>query len=185
MTQVLADATKNLTDLTDPDAALTALGVTAAAKTLLVAATTALIRAAFGATAIGESLITAASATVARTALSHNKEYLPVYVPTLVGTGVTRIISPYTGTVTLIRGNISAALLTGNAVLTGKVNAATITNGAMTFTQAGSAAGDKFTATPTSNNTVTAGDELSLTLSGSQSNAAAFSNCYWEITRTA
>ena len=49
MTQVLADATKNLTDLTDPDAALTALGVTAAAKTVLVATTTALIRAAIGA----------------------------------------------------------------------------------------------------------------------------------------
>ena len=53
-------------------------------------------------------------------------------------------------------------------VLTGKIGSTAITNGVVTCTQAASAIGSVFSATPTAANTVAAGDNLNFTLSGTQ-----------------
>lgn len=128
-----------------------------------------------------------ASAVTARTNLSVNKEYIPLRVTTLVGSGVYRTICKYAGTVTLIDSIIEGLLTTGDATLQAKLNGSNIgstTTGLITITQSGSAAGDKDSASPlTTNITVAVGDELSLTVGGSNATATA-ANCWFEITRS-
>lgn len=129
-----------------------------------------------------------ANATTARTNLAVNKVYVPLRVSTLVGSGVYRVISKYAGTVTLVDSIIEGVLTTADATLQAKLNGSNIgstTTGLITITQAGSAAGDKDSASPlTTNITVAVGDELSLTVGGTNATATA-ANCWFEITRTA
>lgn len=107
-----------------------------------------------------------ASAATARSNLGANKVVVAVHVETLVGTGVTRVVSPVAGTVSKIWSVIEGALTTGNATLTGKIGAAAITDGAITIAQVASAAGDVDSATPSAAKTVAAGDVLSVTCGG-------------------
>lgn len=79
---------------------------------------------------------------------------------------VLRIVSPVAGTVDKIYSVLNAALATGNATLTGKIGAAAITNGAITITEAGSAAGDIDSASPSAQKTLAVGDILSITGGG-------------------
>ena len=79
---------------------------------------------------------------------------------------VHRVVSPVAGTIEKIQSVINGALTTGNATLTGKINTTAITSGALTITQAGSAAGDVDVATPTAANVVAVGDVVSVTVSG-------------------
>lgn len=138
---------------------------------------------------IGTDLVGGAAATVVaqRTALGINKEYIPLRVTTLVGSNVYRVISKYAGTITRIDSIIEGILTTGDATLQAKLNGSNIgstTTGLITITQAGSAAGDKDSATPaTTNITVAVGDELSLTVGGTNATATA-ANCFFEVTRT-
>lgn len=124
-----------------------------------------------------------ANATTARTNLAVNKQYVPLRVATLVGTGVYRVISKWAGTLSLIDSIIEGALTTGNATLTAKINGVAVITGVITITQAASAAGDKDTCTPSAANTVAVGDELSLTVGGTN-DAVVVANCWFEITRT-
>lgn len=94
-------------------------------------------------------------------------------VDTLVGTATKRVVCPIAAKVVSINTVIEGALATGDAVLTGKISGTAITDGVVTITQAGSAAGDVDTATPSAANVAAAGDTLDLTLSGTQSNAVA------------
>lgn len=111
------------------------------------------------------------SAATARANLGANKVVLSMRIPTLVGTGVHRMVSPVAGEVSKIWSVIDGALATGNATLTGKINASAITNGAVTITQAASAAGDIDSATPTAAKTIAVGDILSFTVGGTNTNA--------------
>lgn len=113
-----------------------------------------------------------ASAATARANIGANKVALSTRVTTLVGTGVYRIVSPVAGTITKIWSVIDGVLTTGNATLTGKIGATSITNGLITITQAGSAAGDVDSATPTALNTVAVGDVLSVTVGGTNATAS-------------
>jgi hypothetical protein len=79
---------------------------------------------------------------------------------------VLRIVSPVAGTVDKIYSVLNDALATGNASLTGKIGAVAITNGALTITEAGSAAGDIDSATPSAAKTLAVGDILSFTGGG-------------------
>lgn len=112
-----------------------------------------------------------ASAATARANIGANKVAVTVRVPTLVGTGVTRIVSPVAGQVNKIWSVIEGALATGDATLTGKIGAAAITDGVVTITEAGSAAGDVDSATPSAAKTVAVGDVLSVTCGGTNTNA--------------
>jgi hypothetical protein len=97
-----------------------------------------------------------------------DKHILEIRDIDLVGanTEVKRVVSPVAGTIAKIYSTINGALTTGDATLTGKIGAAAITNGAITITQAGSAAGDVDVATPTAARTVAAGDVISVTVGG-------------------
>jgi hypothetical protein len=67
---------------------------------------------------------------------------------------------------TSIDTRLSGALTTGNATLTAAIGGVAVTNGAVTITQAGSAAGDIDVATPTAARTIAAGQVLSITPGG-------------------
>lgn len=82
---------------------------------------------------------------------------------------VLRVVSPVAGTVDKIYSVLNAALATGDATLTGKIGASAITNGAITITESGSAAGDVDSASPSAAKTVAVGDVLSITGGGSSS----------------
>ena len=96
---------------------------------------------------------------------------------------VVRWAAPLAGTITLIKAVIDGALTTGNAVLTGKIGSTSITGGAVTCTQAASAAGSVFTATPSAANVLAVGDVLSFTVSGTQ-DAAKFAKITIAFTPT-
>ncbi|MER9017360.1 hypothetical protein [Mesorhizobium sp. M0898] len=97
--------------------------------------------------------------------------FVPVRVATLVGANVYRNVSAYAGRVTKIMSVTEGVLTTGDATLTGKINGVAITTGVVAITQAGSAAGDKDEAVPTAANVVAIGDELSLTVGGTNASA--------------
>jgi hypothetical protein len=77
-----------------------------------------------------------------------------------------RIVSPVAGTLSKIWSVIDGALTTGNATLTAAINGTPVTNGVVTITEAGSAAGDVDSATPSAANAVAVGDVITLTPGG-------------------
>lgn len=85
--------------------------------------------------------------------------------------GVYGFASPFAGTITKIQAWMKGALTVGDAVLTGSIGGVAITNGVVTCTQAGSAAGSIFTANPTAANTVAVGSNVKFVVSGSESAA--------------
>jgi hypothetical protein len=95
---------------------------------------------------------------------------------------VYRAVSPVSGVITKIRSVLDlGALATGDATLTGKIGATAITNGVITITQAGSAAGDVDVATPTAANLVAAGDVISFTVGGTNTGNTAQAHIVVEI----
>lgn len=96
--------------------------------------------------------------------------YINMIMDDISTAGSSWVVSPVAGTISLIQCVIDGAIITANAVITGKINGASITNGVITVTQAGSAAGDVDTATPTAANTVAVGDKISMTTNGASGN---------------
>jgi hypothetical protein len=113
---------------------------------------------------------------------ANRRVFVPVRVTTLVGANVYRQISIHAGRVVKIWSVIEGVLTTGDATLTGAINGAAITTGVIIITQAGSAAGDKDSCNPTALNIVAPGDELSLTVGGTNATASA-ANAIFEIER--
>lgn len=73
----------------------------------------------------------------------------------------------FAGTITALRTVLKAgAVSTNDAVCTFKIGSTAITNGAITITASGSAAGDVDSATPSAANTFTAEQYLAVTVSG-------------------
>lgn len=120
---------------------------------------------------IANNLSDVASAATARANIGANKVCLSLRVTTLVGAGVHRIVSPVAGTITKVWSVIDGVLTVGNATLTGKIGATNITDGLITITQAGSAAGDVDSATPTAAQVVAVGDVVSFTVGGTNATA--------------
>lgn len=101
-----------------------------------------------------------------RTTVTGIPIYLTLDVLTLVGTGVYGLPSPVAGTITAIQSRLKAPLTTGNATLTAKIGTTAVTTGVLTITQAESAIGDVDTCSPTAARTVAVGDNLSVTVGG-------------------
>lgn len=94
---------------------------------------------------------------------------------------VVRFVPSFAGSITKFYSVLNAALATGNATLTLAINGNAVTNGAITATQAGSAAGDVDVATPTAANTFEAGDVITVTAGGA-STADATANLTLQLT---
>lgn len=141
-----------------------------------------------GALLAANNLSDLAAAGTARTNLGGgaDKVFLEIRDIDLVGANaeVKRVVSPVAGTIDKIYSVINGALTTGDATLTGKIGATAITNGAITVTQAGSAAGDVDSATPTALNTVAVGDVISVTVGGTN-DAAKLGDAVIHITPSA
>ena len=83
------------------------------------------------------------------------------------------IVIPWNCNVTKIYSVIDAAPTTADETLTFKNNAGTaLTGGVITITQAGSADGDIDSATPTANNSFTAGQKMTVSIGGENGTAA-------------
>ncbi|HCS22609.1 MAG TPA: hypothetical protein PLW48_03820 [Alphaproteobacteria bacterium] len=96
---------------------------------------------------------------------------------------VFRFVPSFAGRITKFYSVLNAALATGNATLTLAINGVAVTNGVITATQAGSAAGDVDVATPTAANTFAAGDVITVTVGGA-STATATANGTLQLTPT-
>lgn len=84
--------------------------------------------------------------------------------------GPYRFTPSVSGTIVKIISNLQAALATGNATITAAIGGVAVTNGVVTITQAGSAAGDVDLATPTAANTVVANvSDVNFTVGGTNS----------------
>ncbi len=87
---------------------------------------------------------------------------------------VFRWVADRAGTLTAIRTVLNAALATADATVQAKINGTNVTSGLVTITQAGSAAGDVDSATPSAANTFVAGDVVSLTVAGGSTATGTF-----------
>lgn len=137
-----------------------------------------------GALLAANNLSDVGSAGTSRANLGVNKFWLQSHVADLVGAtaAIFRMVAPRAGTITKFRSVLNAALATGNATLTLKINGVAVTNGVITITQAGSAAGDVDEATPSAANVVAAGDVISITVGGTNDDADATADAVVEIT---
>jgi hypothetical protein len=112
-----------------------------------------------------------ANAATARANLGANLLALSLTVDTLVGANVYRVASPVAGTITKVQSIIEGTLAVGDATLTGKIGAVAITDGAITITQAGSAAGDVDVVSPSAARTVAVGSDINFTVGGTNTTA--------------
>lgn len=94
---------------------------------------------------------------------------------------VFRYVANFAGSITKFRSVLNAVLATADATLQLKINATNVTNGLITITNSGSAAGDVDVATPTALNTFVAGDVISVTCAGG-STATGTANCSLQLT---
>jgi hypothetical protein len=146
-------AANNLSDLADAATARTNLGVPATAAVLAVAS----------------NLSDVASAATSRANLAIADIIHNPAVGLVASDPVWYYVHPTgaaSAVLTSIDTRLSGELTTGNATLTAAINGVAVTNGVVTLTQAGSAAGDLDVATPTAARTIAAGQVLSLTPGG-------------------
>ncbi|MCK5602296.1 hypothetical protein KAR91_10515 [Candidatus Pacearchaeota archaeon] len=80
------------------------------------------------------------------------------------------IASPVAGTIQSISTVIDGAITTGDAVLTASIAAAAITGGVVTIANAGSAAGDVDSVSPSAANVVAVGDQINVATDGGSTN---------------
>jgi hypothetical protein len=115
-----------------------------------------------GALLAANNLSDVANANTSLTHLGANKVRQTVYMPALLGSGANAqyVAAPCTGTLTKIYATTNAALTTGNGTITSSIAGVAVTNGAVTLTQAASAAGSTFSASPSAANSVTEGTSI-------------------------
>ena len=88
---------------------------------------------------------------------------------------VYRMVSPIAGDITAIRTILcDHALAAGDVTITGSIGAVAITDGVVTIAESGSAAGDIDLASPSAANTVAVGDEIRLTVGGTNTDTDAY-----------
>lgn len=111
------------------------------------------------------------AAATARANIGANLVVLTVPAIALDAAEVIYVVSPVAGDVTKIWTGLRGALTGGDPTITAGIEGTPITGGMVTIANAGSAAGDKDSATPSAANTVAAGEYIDLTVAAnSQSN---------------
>ena len=98
--------------------------------------------------------------------------YLTVTIADISSADQVYVAVPIAGLVTNIRSVIDAAITDADAALTTKIGGVAITGGGGTVANAGSAAGDVDSATPTAANAVAAGDALEVETDGGSTSTA-------------
>lgn len=83
------------------------------------------------------------------------------------------IVVPFACTVTKCYSALQATINTADSVVTLKIGATPMTGGTMTITASGSAPGDIDSCTPTANNTLTAGQVITIDTDGGSTGTAA------------
>lgn len=76
------------------------------------------------------------------------------------------VVSPYTGTIDKIYSVINGAITVADATLSFEIAGTPVTDGNITITQSGSAAGDVDSSTPSAANSVTAGQAIEVITDG-------------------
>lgn len=106
-------------------------------------------------------------------AATNDKVYVTCHLADVSADSSTFVVSPIAGQVTKVWSVLHSAITVANAIVTAKIGGVAMTNGALTITQAGSAAGDVDTATPTAANVVAAGGAIELDSDGGSTTTAA------------
>ncbi len=109
---------------------------------------------------------------VAASAAELDQRALSATIQDVSTAGQAYVVSPWAGKVTAVYSVLNAAIATGDATLTVK-NDAGSSMGTITIANAASAAGDLDSLTPTTNNTVSAGDRIEVETDGGSTNAVA------------
>jgi fibronectin-binding autotransporter adhesin len=115
-------------------------------------------------------------------------DYLHIRIQNLVASDakVYGINCPVAGTITRIGSCLNGgALAAGNATITGKIASTGITTGVITIAEAGSAAGDLDSCSPSAANVVAVGDYLNFTVGGANTDTAAFADLTITVLRSA
>lgn len=99
-----------------------------------------------------------------------NKIYLQVTMADISTASSVWVVAPLAGNVTKIWSVIDGATITDDALIDPQIATVSITDGGITITQSGSAAGDVDSATPTALNAVTAGQAIELATNGASGN---------------
>ena len=84
--------------------------------------------------------------------------------------GSVYVVAPSDGQIEKCYSVISGAIGTADAVVTVKINGTAVTDGTITITQSGSAAGDVDSCTPSAANAFVAGDYIEFATSGASTN---------------
>lgn len=152
-------AANNLSDVADPSTAAQNIGALEAANDLSDVADAATARDNIG--------LTDDAAGRATLSISDSVALRDIDLD-IDNTDVVRYVATKAGTLTSIRTVTNGALATGDATVTAAINGTPVTNGVVTIAQAGSAADDVDSATPSAANTFVAGDVLTFTVGGTQ-----------------
>ncbi len=99
-----------------------------------------------------------------------NNIYLSVTMADVSTAGSVWIPSPCVGNITKIQTIINGAIGTSDVVISSEINGTAVTNGNVTITQSGSAAGDVDSSSPSANRTLAIGDKLEAITNGASTN---------------
>jgi hypothetical protein len=97
---------------------------------------------------------------------SKGDEVLNTRLDNVSASGTAYVVAHTTAKVKAAYAAIDGAIATGNATLTMSINGTAVTNGVITITQSGSAAGNMYSCTPSALNTVKEGDVISFVQGG-------------------
>ena len=91
------------------------------------------------------------------------------------------IVVPYACVIVKIWSALDQAIASADVTLTAKIATVAVTNGVITITQSGSAAGDVDSATPSGANTMTAGQALEIVCNGGTTTSGAHAHVTIEL----
>ncbi len=130
----------------------------------------------------GGSLKIAGTAITA-TAAELNEYSINIYMADVSTADSAWGVAQHAGTITKIESVIDGAITTADAVITPQIATVNITDGGITIANAGSAAGDVDSSTPSAANVVTAGQAIEIATDGASTNTVA-ANFTITISRT-
>ena len=103
----------------------------------------------------------------AATAVERDQRCVNATIQDVSTAGQVYVVAPWAGTLIKVYSVVNGAISGANAGLTVKNNAGTsVTNGSITITYSGSAAGDVDSCTPSGNNIVAVGDKIEVETDG-------------------